>query len=150
MVEGKIGRGVVSAKPFEQALLDGLNSNFRMVDPARYGEERKRSPLFPRLVEAAYRGEVATEKMARRRSTERDHPWLLASEIAEDRVADAAGISRSMVHQLCQQVHDDFKRAKRRAAAKPGCGVELDPPMTAEQLRRHFRQTKPEAIRQSP
>jgi hypothetical protein len=117
---------VVRAKPFDEALRDGLNAWYRMVDPATSAAARRFSPWYPRLVRAAYEGELRAERKARRKSSD-DYPRINASEIAEDRVAEAAGISRSAVHQLCQRARDEGR----------GGVDDLDPP-TAEALRRHL------------
>src|SRR5262249_39415321 len=96
---------------------------------------RETSAWFPRLVEAAYRGELAKLKRVK---TDTKDPHLPISEIAEDHVAEVAGITRSQVHQLCQQLRDDLAEAARAAAARPSRGVERDAPMTAADLKRHL------------
>ena len=135
----KTGAPVLRAKSFEKSLQDGLDRAPRLANPATSATEREKSPWYPRLIESAYRGELATEKKIRRKSND-DYPRLPASEIAEATVAEAAGIKRSMVHALCQQARDEHKKAEVWAAAQPGRGVGLDPPMTAQELKRHLGQ----------
>jgi hypothetical protein len=133
----KTGAPVLRAKSFEESLQDGLNWGPRVANSATSKAERRNSPWYPRLIEKAYRGELAAEKEIRRRSKE-DYPRRPASEIARERVAEAAGITPSMVHTLCQQVRDELKKAEVWAAAQPGRGVGLEPPMTAKELKRHL------------
>ena len=143
LASDKRGRGVVPApEGFEDALRDGLSAMLRTADPTTSYEERcrlhaKASPWHARLIEAAYRGELARLRL----TTKIDKsPHLPLSEIAEDGVAAVVCITRPQVHRLCQQVRDDLKRTQRRAARRPGHGVEADPPMTAAELKRHLRQ----------
>ena len=144
------GRGVVPApKPLEQALAEALGSAFRMVDPAtprneRRERHRKTSPWFPRLIEAACRGELKRQRLLHNGTSE---PHRYLSEIAQEKVAEAAGMTRSAVHQLSQRVRDERKIRKKRALQRAkrfppalGCGVEPDPLMTAADLKRHLRQ----------
>jgi hypothetical protein len=140
-VPGLGGRGVIpEPRTFDQA----FSENFAVWPRLAAAEPHQRRvlhkrhmPKYPGLIYAAYQGELAIEK--RRRITERRLPGRpKASEIAEDRVAEAAGISRPLVHQLCQQERDEFKAAQRWAAAGPGRGVEPEPAITAAQLRLHL------------
>ena len=91
------------------------------------------------MIAMAYRGELAAEQKIRRKSNE-DYPRRPASEIAREKVAEAAGITPSMVHTLCQRARDEHKKAVVWAAAQPGRGVNLEPPMTANELKRHLGQ----------
>jgi hypothetical protein len=63
-------------------------------------------------------------------------PRLKASEIAEWKVADAAGISPAKVHQLCQEARDRVAIAEKWAAARPGVrSVQRKPEMTTKELK---------------
>src|SRR5262249_50224424 len=123
----KLGRGVVPApKSFMQALVEGLALMSLYVDPTTSPEKRcelhhRKMPKHPDLIEAAFRGEFkkATQKKPA-------GPHRKVSEIAEEAVAEAAGISVPVVHQLCQRVRDEHK----------GRGVE--PEMTAADLKDHL------------
>jgi hypothetical protein len=135
----KTGAPVLRAKSFDESLQDGIDWVQRPTNPATSKVERRESPWYPRLIENAYRGELAAEKKSRRKSNE-DYPRRPASEIAEEKVAEAAGITLSIVHALCQQVRDEHKKAKVWAAAQPGRWVHLEPPITANELKRHLAQ----------
>ncbi len=135
----KTGAPVLRAKSFNESLQDGLDWGPRVANPETWEAERRSSPCYPRLIEKAYRGELAAEKKVRRKSNE-DYPRRPASEIAKEKVAEAAGITPSMVHTLCQQVRDEDKKAEVWAAAQPGRRVCLEPPMTAKELKRHLGQ----------
>jgi hypothetical protein len=124
--KGKLGKGVVMAKPFDEALRDGLNVCYRMVNPATSAAARPLSPWYARLIRAAYEGELRAERAARQNSSD-NYPRINASEIAEDQVAKAAGISRAAVHQLCQRARDEGR----------GGADDLNPP-TAKELKRHL------------
>ena len=143
IAKDKNGRGVVpTPETFEEALGDGFSAMSQMADPATSFEERcklhaQASPWHGRLIEAAYRGELAKQRLRHAGSSE---PHLPLSEIAEDKVGKAAGISRSQVHQLCQLMRDERSAAERRAATRSGHAVELDSPMTAAELKRHLSQ----------
>jgi hypothetical protein len=129
--KGKLGRPVVP-KPvsFEQAFSEGGAQMQRTVDPTTSAEERrelhKAMPKHAHLIEAAYRGELA---LARRRMP-RGQPHRKASEIAEEAVEEAAGISLEMVHELCQQIRDEER--KRSGVTEP------EPTMTARDLKEHL------------
>jgi hypothetical protein len=145
LAEDKAGRGVIpEPKSFEQEFVENLTIGRRLVDPATPPEEwrelHRKMPTYPRLIEAAYRGELARAKQRMPRGWDAaagraDFPHRKASEIAEEEVAEAADISPPMVHALCQQARDD---AQRWAAARPDRGLVEEPSMTADQLRRHL------------
>ena len=146
-------------KRFDQAFGESLALFWRLADPNTPVQERreirKAMRKFPELVEAAYRGEH-----------ERVKPTPHASDIAEQNVADAAGISRAKVHQLCQQVRDEYERAEKRAAArneyeranKPAdddlllCGVMPEPTMTARELKQYLESgpARPGRVSETP
>jgi hypothetical protein len=137
------GRRVVSeSKEVEQAFAESLNVWSRMIDPGTSPHDRRKIrkalPKWPGLVEAAYRGQLAEEK-------QRKIPHQEPAKIAEDKVAEAAGISPHTVHQLCQQVRDEHKWAveladtrRRRLPHLPGQWVEPEPAMTAADLKRYL------------
>ena len=107
--------------------------------PDEWRKLHRKMPTYPRLIEAAYRGELARAKQQMPRSRDAaagrdDFPHRKASEIAEEEVAEAAGISVWMVHALCQHARDD---SKRWAAARRGRGL-VEETMTADQLRQHL------------
>jgi hypothetical protein len=133
------GRGVIpEPKTFDQAFADAVAVFQRIADakPNDRRELRKKNmPKYSAMIEAAYRGTLAETQQ---KIGDRKLPHTKASEIAEDLVAEAAGITRPVVHRLCQHERDRFKAAKRWAAARPGRGVELEPTMTAAQLRQHL------------
>ena len=135
----KTGAPVLRAKSFEDSLQDGLDWAMRLANPAMSKAERRNSPWYPRMIWKAYRGELAAEKKIRGKSNE-DYSRLPASEIAQDKVAEAAGIKPSLVHALCQQARDEHKKAEVWAAAQPRRSVDLEPPTTANELKRHLRQ----------
>ncbi len=137
MESDKTGAPVLRAKSFEDSLQDGLDWSLQLGSMSEV--ERRSSPWYPRSIWKAYRGELAAEKKIRSKSNE-DYTRLPASEIAEDKVAEAAGIKPSLVHALCQQARDEHKKAKVWAAAQPGRWVDLEPPTTANELKRHLRQ----------
>ena len=132
----KTGAPALRAKTFDESLQDGLDWGPQLANAATSTDARRSSPWYPRLIEAAYRGELAAEKRSRRKSNEEFA--LPASEIAEEKVAEAAGITPSMVHELCKKVRDEDKKKEVWAAAQPGRGVVPEPPMTANELRRHL------------
>ncbi len=126
--KGRLGRPIVPEPvSFEQAFGKGWAQMQRTVDPTTTAEERrelhKAMPKHAHLIEAAYRGELA---LARRRMP-RGQPHRKTSEIAEEAVAEAAGISPEMVHELSQQVREERKRS----------GVK-EPAMTARDLKEHL------------
>lgn len=133
LAKDKPGRGVVpSPKSFEDAFNDALTLGLLYVDPTTSPRKRrelhKTMPKHPDLVEAAFRGELAK---ARRKVPDRTLPHRKASEIAEEEVAEAAGISTAVVHQLGQHVRDASRRERERG------NVVLDEPaMTAADLKR--------------
>jgi hypothetical protein len=133
------GRGVIpEPKTFDQAFAEALAVLQRNADAnpnERRELQKKNMPKYPDMIEAAFRGEHAE---ARRKIGDRKSPHSKASEIAEDKVAEAAGISRPLVHQLCQEARDGYKSALKWAAARPGRGVALEPAITAAQLRQHL------------
>jgi hypothetical protein len=135
------GHGVVpEPKQFEQAFAEALNVGLRIVDPTKPSDERrelrrKNMPTYAAQIEAAYRGEF--EKV-RGRTTDKNYPHWSASQLAEHNVAEAAGISAAEVHQHCQHVRDEYKRAERWAAARPGREVKPEPAVTAADLKRHL------------
>lgn len=145
LAKDKGGRGVIAEpKSFEHAFIEDFALGQRYVDPSTKPEERralhKKMPKHADLIEAAFRGEF---RRARRRMPDgwdKGHadPHRKASEIAEEEVAEAAGISPAMVHQLCQHARNDYKKALRWAAARPGRRVEREPAMTALELKRHL------------
>jgi transcriptional regulator with XRE-family HTH domain len=122
----KPGRGVVSdPKSFLEATNDVLTIGKRLADPATPALERrelyKKTPWWPDIIEAAYRGEL---EKAKGNTTWRH---LRASEVAKDEVAEAAGITPAHVHQLCHQV-----RAKRGDAPAD------EPATSAAELKQHL------------
>jgi hypothetical protein len=129
--EKAFGRGVIPEPvSFEQAFFDGWRHMQCVVDPTTTAEERRdlhqAMPKHAHLIKAAYRGELA---LARRRMP-RGQPHRKASEIAEEAVAEAAGISPAMVHELCQQVREEER--KRSGVTEP------EPTMTARDLKKHL------------
>jgi hypothetical protein len=121
------GRGVV---PRSRSLPEIIIDGFRLADPATPARTRrdlyKKTPWFPSMVEAAYRGEL---EKAKRERGDPASPHLKASDIAKERVADAAGLSAAKVHQICFQVRAD------RGEVLPDA-----PATSAEALRRHLEQ----------
>jgi hypothetical protein len=153
LAEGKavLGRGAIPPpQKFEDAFFDALKVGRRIADPATSPNERralhKKLPKYPDLIEAAFRGEIARAKIEQARfrlRTDRTLPYRIASELAEERVAEAAGLSPAVVHQLCQQVRDATKREKERGErerkrGKRGFTVTDEPMMTAAQLKAHL------------
>jgi hypothetical protein len=140
LAKDKTGRGVVPApKTFDEALRDGCSLWSRIADPATSLAERRKlarqSPLYPRLIEAAYRGEL---EKAKRKVPDRSLPHHKPSEIAEDAVAQAAGLSIDVVHQIIYRARQEDKQALKWAASQPDRWVEPDPAITAAQLKRHL------------
>jgi len=134
MEKSSLGPGVIPPpRSFEDAGAVAL----RLVDPATSPGERreirKTMPKFPDLVEAAYRGELANSQL--RRTVEKT-PHLKPAQIAEAAVAAAAHISEAKVHAICAEVRREFHDAKRRL--KPGNGLELEPPMSAAELKAYL------------
>jgi hypothetical protein len=104
--EKSSGRGVVAPpKDLATQIADRWEICKQLFDPATpkhiRREAYKKSPLWPYLIEAAYRGELECLGGAKTRTTS---PHLTLSARAKDNVAMAAGISAAKVHQLCQQV----------------------------------------------
>jgi hypothetical protein len=138
LAKGLGGRGVIpEPMTFDEALGNAF-AVWPRIAAAKPNERRdlrkNNMPKYSTMIEAAYRGEL-TE--ARRKIGDRKAPHSKASEIAEDKVAEAAGITRPLVHQICQAVRDD-KSALKWAAARPGRGVVPEPATTAAQLRHHL------------
>ena len=128
------GRGVIpEPRTFYKALADAL-AVYPRIGAAKPNERRKlrkvSMPKYADLLEAAFR-----ESLQKRlwETCDKRAPHTKASEIAEERVADAAGITRSVVHQLCQKSRDEFKAAL--AAVRPGRGVAREPAITAVELK---------------
>ena len=151
------GRGVVSApKQFDQAVVEALTFWQHMVDPVTSRQERremrKGMPKFPSLIEAAYRGELVRElAKAPRNKNDKTAPHLTASDFARGNVAEAAGISKATVHQLCHQVRRELQQARKkleddrqaRLMRDPQCITGLcevleEPAMTAAELKQYL------------
>ena len=136
------GRGVVpEPKSFGHEFVENLALGRRFEDPTttadKWRELHRKMPTYPRLIESAYRGEK--ERLERGQRFDRGTPSLKPSEYAEANVAEAAGISVHLVHKLCQQVRDDYKKAQLWAAARPlDRGLVEEPKMTADELRLHL------------
>ena len=133
------GRGVIpEPKTFDEAFAEAF-AVWPRIFAAQPNERRKLRkdymPKYSAKIESAYRGTLAETQQ---KIGDRKLPHIKASEIAENLVAEAAGISRPLVHQLCQHERDRFKAAERWAEARPGRGVEPEPATNAAQLRRHL------------
>jgi len=135
--ENASGHGVIpEPKRCDEAFFDSLSSLQRIANSATSRDERrelrKRLEIYPEMIEAAYRGELGRAQEANVVET----PRLKASEIAEWKVADAAGISPAKVHQLCQEARDRVAIAEKWAAARPGVrSVQRKPEMTTKELK---------------
>ena len=122
------GRGVV-AQPMTlgTTIIDHIKKLKILSDPSTPAHVRrsiyKTTVWFPYFVEAAYRGEL---ERACATTSERSVPKLRAHMIAEERVAQAAGIS-------CAQVRALSHRVRRDGAALPD-----EPPTSAAELRKHL------------
>jgi hypothetical protein len=136
-------------KNFEKAFQDGLDVLGRLGDPATSPNERRQlrienMPKFPDLVEAAYRGELAAEKRRLRLRLDRTSPHNKASDLAKQRVAEAAGISSAKVHQLCQEVRDKCRRRQEEPKLLNERGLQLnhgfvaEPAMSAAELKAYL------------
>ena len=136
-------RAIPPPKSFDQAMQDALKVEWRLIDPATSASERRKlhmenMPKIPDLVEAAYRGELATIK--RRLRFDRASPHHKASDLAKQRVADATGLSSAKVHGLCQQVRDERKRLRKECKLRDERGLRHhgfadEPAMTAADLK---------------
>jgi hypothetical protein len=131
------GRGVVSEpRSLSRVVGEGLNILRQLADPATPPNIRislyKKTPWWPRFIEAAYRGELRKAKLQQgisRKARYGDTP----SEIAEEKVAEAATISSAEVHALCQQVRDEAKAWEKRGGTSAD-----DPEISAAELARHL------------
>ena len=122
------GRPVLFAdppKPFGQAFADSWNDIKALADTATPAPKRRQlyamTPWFDRWVEAAYRHELK----AAQSKVDRTSPHREPSDLAYEAVAEAAVISESKVHSICQR-----ERTRTDAAQ--------DPEMSAAELKRHL------------
>ncbi|MBN9546985.1 MAG: hypothetical protein J0I19_16085 [Alphaproteobacteria bacterium] len=124
------GRGVVApVTSLGQYIVSGLNDLKTLfapeTPPSLRKETYKKFRWFPEFVEQAYRGELNRILSLRKPST-RGEPRRRASELAEERVAEAAGISSAQVRKLCHQARKGYG------------GSPPPPPTSAAELKAHL------------
>jgi hypothetical protein len=122
------GRGVVApVTSLDEYALSGLSGLKAIFDPNTPPQVRKKlyrkSRWFPEFVEQAYRGE---RQRIQNGSFNRNEPHRTASDIAEERVSEAAGISSAQVRKLCHRVRKDCQ------------GYSSSPPTSAADLKMHL------------
>lgn len=132
---GRPGRPVVrNFIPWRTSVSESLKVMQGLFDPKADPRQRlpilKRTPLWPLVVEAVYRGELAAAQGARRQEgAATDSPYK-PSQIAERKIGKAMVLSVPVVRALCDEAR------KRQAAGAEAIGE----PMTLAELQ-HWMDT---------